>query len=307
MSDGTRMVQHRASGGWVPAEEQPSPRDPSATYDQYGFRNRPDQTQQQDNMPADTPAPQTDSNAQTDPFGILGQQTKDISFLHQKKNQPKKPPLWLKILGTALQIGEKALLSGGLGGSGGGGGGGDTPDVSSTIDFPGLATGGPVKKGTSYLVGERGPELFTAHTSGRIIDHETSKRMAAVFGTPSVKSNIFSDRSSKAPAFATAAPKVQARAAGGDVSASNSYLVGENGPEILTGASGRIASNMESRRMMTNQKGGASYYIDARGTDPVQTEQRVRTALIQVHGSSVTSSLQAGREAQRRSPQRTQG
>ena len=30
------------------------------------------------------------------------------------------------------------------------------------------AKGGPVGKGESYLVGERGPELFTPHSSGRI-------------------------------------------------------------------------------------------------------------------------------------------
>jgi phage-related minor tail protein len=32
----------------------------------------------------------------------------------------------------------------------------------------GLATGGPVTAGTSYLVGERGPELFTPSASGFI-------------------------------------------------------------------------------------------------------------------------------------------
>jgi tape measure domain-containing protein len=32
-----------------------------------------------------------------------------------------------------------------------------------------LATGGPVTAGTSYLVGERGPELFTARSSGMIV------------------------------------------------------------------------------------------------------------------------------------------
>lgn len=33
----------------------------------------------------------------------------------------------------------------------------------------GMATGGPVISGTTYLVGERGPELFTPHRSGNII------------------------------------------------------------------------------------------------------------------------------------------
>jgi tape measure domain-containing protein len=34
------------------------------------------------------------------------------------------------------------------------------------------ATGGPVTAGTSYLVGERGPELFTARSSGMIVPNE---------------------------------------------------------------------------------------------------------------------------------------
>jgi hypothetical protein len=34
---------------------------------------------------------------------------------------------------------------------------------------PGRAAGGPVEAGTTYLVGERGPELFTSSQSGRII------------------------------------------------------------------------------------------------------------------------------------------
>ena len=34
---------------------------------------------------------------------------------------------------------------------------------------PGKATGGPVMRGSTYLVGERGPELFTASNSGNIV------------------------------------------------------------------------------------------------------------------------------------------
>jgi hypothetical protein len=41
------------------------------------------------------------------------------------------------------------------------------------IDIPffggGRAAGGPVKRGTSYMVGERGPELFMAGGSGSIV------------------------------------------------------------------------------------------------------------------------------------------
>lgn len=46
--------------------------------------------------------------------------------------------------------------------------------LSSALNLGGLfgggkASGGPVSAGTTYLVGERGPELFTPHTSGSIV------------------------------------------------------------------------------------------------------------------------------------------
>jgi hypothetical protein len=39
---------------------------------------------------------------------------------------------------------------------------------------PGLASGGPVIQGQSYVVGEKGPELFTPNTNGRILSHADS-------------------------------------------------------------------------------------------------------------------------------------
>lgn len=41
----------------------------------------------------------------------------------------------------------------------------------------GKAIGGPVSSGTSYLVGERGPEIFTPSTAGRIIPNHDMKAM----------------------------------------------------------------------------------------------------------------------------------
>ncbi len=58
-------------------------------------------------------------------------------------------------------ITDQILNSFGFGGSAGGGSGGGSPD--------GMARGGPVERGTTYLVGEDGPELFTASNSGNII------------------------------------------------------------------------------------------------------------------------------------------
>lgn len=40
--------------------------------------------------------------------------------------------------------------------------------VSSLFGSPGRATGGPVSSGRSYVVGERGPELFVPSSGGRI-------------------------------------------------------------------------------------------------------------------------------------------
>jgi hypothetical protein len=94
------------------------------------------------------------------------------------------------------------------------------------------------------------------------------------------------------------------RASGGPVSPDTAYLVGESGPEILYGASGNIASNSASRRMLGS--GGSNHYytIDARGTDPVMTEQRTRSAIIAAHQSAVVTSLQAVNERAKRTPAR---
>lgn len=40
--------------------------------------------------------------------------------------------------------------------------------IASLLGSPGRATGGPVSAGRSYVVGERGPELFVPSTGGRI-------------------------------------------------------------------------------------------------------------------------------------------
>ena len=62
-------------------------------------------------------------------------------------------------------------LFGSIGGNGGIGAGlinGLSGLVSSLLGSPGRATGGPVTAGRSYVVGERGPELFVPSSGGRI-------------------------------------------------------------------------------------------------------------------------------------------
>jgi hypothetical protein len=90
-----------------------------------------------------------------------------------------------------------------------------------------------------------------------------------------------------------------ARAMGGPVSPNNAYLVGERGPEVFVpGRGGSILPN--------GAGGGSNHYysIDARGTDPVQTEMRVRQAIQAAHQSAIVTSIQAGAERMQRVPQR---
>lgn len=46
------------------------------------------------------------------------------------------------------------------------------------IPIPGRASGGPVRAGSPYVVGERGPELFVPNKSGAIVPNQAARRMA---------------------------------------------------------------------------------------------------------------------------------
>jgi hypothetical protein len=91
-------------------------------------------------------------------------------------------------------------------------------------------------------------------------------------------------------------------AGGGDMAPNKAYLVGENGPEIRRG--NRISSNSASRRMLEGQASNHYYAIDARGTDPVLTEQRTKAAIMAAHNSAVGTSVQVQAEQMKRMPQR---
>jgi hypothetical protein len=94
-----------------------------------------------------------------------------------------------------------------------------------------------------------------------------------------------------------------AKATGGDVNAGSAYLVGEQGPEILTGVSGRIANTSASQRMLSGSGGSNHYYtIDARGTDPALTEQRTRQAIQEANRQSMITSIRATNEQTKRLP-----
>jgi hypothetical protein len=65
--------------------------------------------------------------------------------------------------------GAAGIGAGGPGGKGGGSGLGDILSKVLTQTFAGArADGGPVTAGGSYLVGERGPEIFRPQTNGQI-------------------------------------------------------------------------------------------------------------------------------------------
>ena len=77
-----------------------------------------------------------------------------------------------KSLTSIVDTGISVLLNNGGGGGGTGGttgGGGLGGIISSVLRlFSGRALGGPVSTGKSFVVGERGPEIFTPHSAGTI-------------------------------------------------------------------------------------------------------------------------------------------
>jgi len=91
-------------------------------------------------------------------------------------------------------------------------------------------------------------------------------------------------------------------AGGGDMSADKAYVVGEKGPEILRKTSGTITSNAQSRKLLSQSGGNHYYSIDARGTDPVLTEQRTRMAIMAAHNSAVSTGVQVQQEHLKRTP-----
>jgi hypothetical protein len=158
------------------------------------------------------------------------------------------------------------------------------------------AAGGPVDKGKMYLVGERGPEYFTPETSGHIIKNETTEKMMAVH-------HWINGRGAKPSDGATAKPfSIKgARAEGGDVTAGSAYMVGERGPELFAAAG--ASGGPESRSDGT--VGGTQIHIGeihTGGGDPQLTKQSVIDAMRAVHGQSVSVSIQAINDRQRRTP-----
>lgn len=92
------------------------------------------------------------------------------------------------------------------------------------------AEGGPVSLGSTYLVGEKGPELFTPKTGGTIIpNHDTESILSFMGG----RRNGLSTPGMVDPSEMLGLLLKQSRAMGGPVDARKNYLVGEQGPELF--------------------------------------------------------------------------
>jgi hypothetical protein len=133
------------------------------------------------------------------------------------------------------------------------------------------ASGGPVSAGTTYLVGEKGPELFTPDASGAILDHKKTNRIietaqalkeraqekesshsafirgSSIAGfseriTNNIKSHAANFSSILPQMFGRPRPDAPSllalefagfRASGGPVRPGKAYVVGEKGPELF--------------------------------------------------------------------------
>lgn len=85
-------------------------------------------------------------------------------------------------------------------------------------------------------------------------------------------------------------------------------IVGEAGEELFVpSTSGTIIPNHQLSTAMSSSGGGQniSYSIDARGTDAVQVQQRVQTAIVAAHQSSVKAAVKQVHQQSARQPQRS--
>lgn len=103
-------------------------------------------------------------------------------------------------------------------------------------------------------------------------------------------------------AIGTLTTAIAGLAGGGDMTAGNSYIVGENGPEILSGVSGHVTSHTQSERMFSSSRGTTQInHIDARGSD-LGAGNRVQRAMEVTHNAAVSNGIRAQYEHAQRTP-----
>ena len=156
--------------------------------------------------------------------------------------------------------------------------------------------------GTAILRGTSGMKPQSSSTGG-FFSNLLSAFLGSIFGGKK-GAGASGESVSSTISYPAAGEDMAGLAEGGTVSPRSAYIVGEHGREILAGASGRIIDNAKTERLLQSGTNNAYYTIDARGTDPAQTESRVRKALLLVHDSAVSTSVQATVDLQRRSPQK---
>lgn len=148
-----------------------------------------------------------------------------------------------------------------------------------------LASGGEAKAHMTHLVGEQGPELFVPSRLSKLSAYSTDGKMQLPAAVGARETMPFGGY----------------RATGGTVDPSQSFLVGEAGPEMFVPpTSGNIVPN--------HALGGnapTNLYVDARGTDPAQSAQNFQRALQKTSQHSVKTSFRATHEFQMRSPQQS--
>ncbi len=203
-----------------------------------------------------------------------------ISLPGNKPDGTEKNPLWVRMAGMA--------------GMPGGGGNVDWAGGDKSIDDNGLYPGEDGYSGGGMLGGLMGKlgGLFGGGSKGGGI----FSMIASLFGKGDGggMSGLISTLMGSLPMFAE----------GGTPSPGSAYIAGERGPELLF-ASGEIASNSASQRMLSAPAQNHYYTIDARGTDPVLTEQRTKAAIIAAHNSAVSGGFMASQEYVKRTPRRS--
>jgi len=103
--------------------------------------------------------------------------------------------------------------------------------------------------------------------------------------------------------FSLLASSLIPHASGGPVSPGSAYLVGERGAEpFFPNSPGTIMSNASARRAFGGGGPNAYYAIDARGTDPVLTEQRTRMGILAAHRDAVGTAVRVNADRLRRVP-----
>jgi hypothetical protein len=233
-----------------------------------------------------------------------------------KPDGSKNNPLWVQMAAGGGGAGILGAIGGGstdqTGNSGGSGSGGSSK-ASGILGFlgslfkngssdgsggdsggGGFAAGGPIS----------GPGTGTSDSiSARLSNGEFVVRAAPAAKFKGLLQHINKGgKVHKTPGFASGGWVGYAN--GGTVtSPSSAYTMGET-TSTMAAASGQIAGNTTARRGQGSMGNTAYYTIDARGTDPVLTEQRTRTAIIAAHNSAASLGVQLNAERLRRTPQR---